>query len=302
MNEEQTSSSRHAQAIVQVAPGTCGELVQGFVDGQDFLVNCPVDLYSRAALTPSGEVGLQLEQPGKHGKVARAVEVVCRSCNVDANHRLVVDSQIPRGKGMASSTADITAALEAFCRSQSLTLSDRQFAQVLAQVEPSDCVHFPGIAHLNHLTGELFEVLPAPQGLRVLVVDCGGEVDTVSFNRERAREVYGDNRSTIVAALALLKLGLRTGDLRAVAHAATLSAELSQRILFKAPFRRLLERSIAHGALGVNCAHSGTVLGILYREADRLGASLRSLVETHFKSSLRFVGDHRIIAGGRFAA
>ena len=28
------------------APATCGELIQGAIDGQDFLVNCPIDLFS----------------------------------------------------------------------------------------------------------------------------------------------------------------------------------------------------------------------------------------------------------------
>lgn len=303
MNDPRSPSPcRTTSAFEQLAPGTCGEFVQGYIDGQDFLVNCPVDLYSRAVVTPSQDIGLQIAESGRFAKIARAVDVVCRSCNVDANHHLTIDSEIPRGKGMASSTADLTAAVEAFCRSQGLALDDQQFARVLAQVEPSDCVHFPGIAHLNHLTGALLDVLPAPQGLRVVIVDCGGEVDTVSFNREKARDVYRDNRTVISAALELLKAGLRAGNLRAVAQAATLSAELSQRILFKAPFRKLLERSLAQGALGLNCAHSGTVLGILYRETDRLGASLCRMVEAHFRSTLRLVGDHRIIGGGRFAA
>ena len=31
-------------------PGTCGELVQGVVDGTSFLVTCPVNLYSTVSV------------------------------------------------------------------------------------------------------------------------------------------------------------------------------------------------------------------------------------------------------------
>ena len=34
-----------------LAPGTCGELVQGMTGGVDFLVTCPVNQFSRATVT-----------------------------------------------------------------------------------------------------------------------------------------------------------------------------------------------------------------------------------------------------------
>ena len=41
------------------APGTCGELMQGAIDEQDFLVNCPVNLFSYATVQ-KGDDGLHL--------------------------------------------------------------------------------------------------------------------------------------------------------------------------------------------------------------------------------------------------
>jgi L-threonine kinase len=281
------------------APGTCGEFVQGAIDGQDFLVNCPVDLYSEAVASPGEQAGLHLYHAELHGKVVQAVEKVRQICGIELRHEMRIDSHIPRGKGMASSTADLTAAVEALCRSCAVRLSDEQFAKVLTAVEPSDCVHFPGIAHVNHLSGELLDMMPAPSGMRVLVIDCGGEVDTVSFDRERARAVYRRNQPAIGAALHLVKLGLRKGDDRAVAMAATLSSKLSQEILPKPQFDELLACARECGALGVNCAHSGTVLGVLYREADQLGERLAECARRHFGASIRIQGDYRVIAGCR---
>lgn len=291
-----------AAAVVRSrAPATCGELIQGAIDGRDFLVNCPVDLYAQAVARPADRAGLQLHRAEVYGKVARAVEVVREISGIDLHHEIRVDSEIPRGKGMASSTADLTAAIEALCRSCDVLLSDEQLARVLTTVEPSDCVHFHGIAHVNQLTGELLDRMPAPVGMRVLVVDCGGEVDTVQFDRERARAVYRRNPQAIGAALHLVKLGLRQGDDRAVATAATLSARLSQEILPKPQFDDLLACTRECGALGINCAHSGTVLGVMYRSSDRLGDRLRECVRRHLGDSVSIQGDYRVIAGGRYA-
>lgn len=280
------------------APGTCGELVQGAIDGQDFLVNCPVDLFSRATVYAGAAAGLHLRDAHSFSKIADAVALVSHGCRLTLRHEMAVESRIPRGKGMASSTADLTAAVEALCRSCAVHLSDRAFARLLTQVEPSDCVHFPGIAHVNHLTGELIETLPPPEDLRVLVVDCGGQIDTVAFDRERARSVYRRDQAEIAGALAQLKRGLREGDAHAVAQAATRSARLSQQILYKPQFERLLAVTGQAGALGVNCAHSGTVLGVLHRGSDRLADKLASVVRRTLGSSVEIHGDYQIIGGG----
>lgn len=297
----ETRAGSTGASVCSRAPATCGELIQGAIDGQDFLVNCPIDLYAQAVARPDHQAGLRLHRADQYGKVARAVAIVQELAGVELHHDMRVDSSIPRGKGMASSTADLTAAIEAFCRSCDVLLSDQQMARVLTAVEPSDCVHFPGIAHVNQLTGELFDAMPAPVGLRVLVVDCGGEVDTVGFDREKARAIYRRNPQAIRAALQLVKLGLRHGDDQAVAMAATLSARLSQDILPKPQFDDLLACTRERGALGLNCAHSGTVLGVMYRQADRVGDQLADCVLRHLGSSVSIQGDYRVIAGCRHA-
>lgn len=249
--------------------------------------------------------GLHLRNAGLHGKIAEAVDVAMRTQRgehgpaTELRHTVSVTSEIPRGKGMASSTADITAALEAVCRSCHLELTDEEFATILTTVEPSDCVHFPGISHVNHLSGQLFETLPAPRRMRALIVDCGGEVDTIGFDRDKARAIYRDNQPAIRCALQALKLGLRSGDDRTVATAATLSATLSQQILRKPQFEELLAVAREHGAYGVNCAHSGTVLGVLHDDDEHSADELADAVQRHFGRSVVMQGDYRVIGGGR---
>ncbi|UUZ55883.1 hypothetical protein LP419_10665 [Massilia sp. H-1] len=104
--------------------------------------------------------------------------------------------------------------------------------------------------------------------MNVLVVDCGGEIDTIAFDRQKARGIYRKNQPYLKEALALLKRGLYEGDPLAVAEAATRSAQLNQQIHIKPQFDEMLRTTRELGALGVNCAHSGTVLGVMYRSSD----------------------------------
>lgn len=286
----------HRPLALCSAPATCGEFIQGALDGRDFLINCPIDLYSTAVLYAGDRAGLAVEEDDRYEKLIAAVDVLARRYALALRHSMVMESRIPRGKGMASSTADITAALKAVCATFHVDVPDRVFASILAEVEPSDCVHIPGIAQVNHLTGELVEQLPAPDGLRVLVVDCGGAVDTLAFDRERARSVYRQCADELAYALALVQRGLRHRDLMALGEGATRSARISQRVLEKPQFEALHALGRELGALGVNCAHSGTVLGVLHRgpATDKMIAR----IDWHFRDDIDVLGDFAVIGGG----
>ncbi len=292
------------------APATCGELMQGAIDGQDFLVNCPIDLYAQATLIPADTSGLSVRDASSYSKVANAVALLDAYIEQQklpermvlpaslAGHELVVSSRIPRGKGMASSSADLAAALSVACDFRGVKLSAVELSRLIARVEPTDSVHLPGIGHVNHLSGAVHACLPAPDDLSVVVVDCGGEIDTVTFDRDHAREVYRKARAKVVSTLALMTISLRLGDSLGIALAATISARLSQQILPKAPFDDLLESCTRDGALGVNCAHSGTVLGVLYRSSDGIGERLQESITRRFGDDLTIIGNHRVVTGG----
>ena len=285
-------------ALYIKAPGTCGELLQGAIDGQDFLVNCPINLFSYAKVQPLGCAGLELHNEDRYTKIRDTLLLAAEEHEFSLGHALEIYSDIPRGKGMASSSADISAAFEAICRSYDVSLTAETFAHTVSEIEPSDLVHFPGISHINHLTGQLFESMPAPEEMNILVVDCGGQIDTVMFDRIKARSLYHSHQPDLCAMLKLLKAGLYSGDLAAVAKAATLSAKFNQQIHFKPQFEELLAISLAAGALGVNCAHSGTVLGVMYRSNERLKERLINDISQRFGNDISIVGNHYMISGG----
>lgn len=199
---------------------------------------------------------------------------------------------------MASSSADLAAALSAICELHGLVIPAVEISRLIALIEPSDSVHLPGIAHVNQLNGVVHACLPAPDNLRFIVVDCGGEIDTLEFDRDKAHAVYRRVQCRLEATLALMINSLRLRDPVGVSLAATISARISQEILPKKPFDELLDSCVSMGALGVNCAHSGTVLGVLYRSSDKLGNTLIESIRQGFGNDLQIIGNHRIVAGG----
>ncbi|MBB4086946.1 hypothetical protein [Sphingomonas carotinifaciens] len=295
----QTRGSRpHTPALSWAAPGTCGEFVQGRLDGIDYLVNSPIDRFSTATVRPARHTGIHTADPDRYSKVARlltmlgAHEAECDGLEIE------MASDLPTGKGMASSTADLVAALGAALHHMGITPSVSDICRSLIAIEPSDCTHIPGVAHVGHLCGRVFRSFLPPSCLRVLILDCGGAVDTVGFDRARAHHVYARHEKEVREALCLARCGLAAGDAVLLAQAATMSAKLSQQILYKAPFDEVVRIAEATGALGVNCAHSGSVLGILYRPDTARGTVLHETVIRELAGAVTIVGDHAFISGG----
>ncbi|MBI4506101.1 MAG: GHMP kinase, partial [Chloroflexi bacterium] len=77
-------------------PGTCGELVQGAIGGQPFLVSCPIDVYARVAVELAP--GVPLVAPADAPKAAAALRATLAHCGAAAlGGRLTLDSPLPRG-------------------------------------------------------------------------------------------------------------------------------------------------------------------------------------------------------------
>jgi L-threonine kinase len=161
------------------------------------------------------------------------------------------------------------------------------------------------LALFAHRTGAIqVELGPAPP-LAVIVIDPGGEVDTLAYNRQDHREALGRMAAAHREAFYLLQSGLRQKDWRAVGAAATLSATLHQAILYNPLLESALGLAQATPALGVCRAHSGTLLGLLLDPAtdatsvehfvarrlpEGVSARLQHLVDGGPRLGLR--GDH----------
>lgn len=255
------------------APGACGELVQGLIGGILCHITCPVALYATVTVELGGSAE-GVHAPGDRPKTARAVETTLRFLNAKRSSAAVtLTSELPIGKGMASSTADVAAAIAATGLALGARLAPEQIARLAVHVEPSDGVMFPGIALFDHLGGVVCEPLGKPPPLDVLVLDFGGAVDTLEFNRVDRAALLRELAPTAERAAALVRRGLAEGDPALIGQGATMSALAHQRVLFKPQLPAVLEFARHVGAVGVNVAHSGAVIGVLLDDGAQTAPS-----------------------------
>jgi L-threonine kinase len=245
--------------------GSFGELLQGrsHARGRDFLFTNPVDRFSRAWFIPDQETDELLVYPSHKSKAYKAVTLALAVLGVGPGGTLVIESTIPEGKGISSSSADIVAAIRAVQAAYpASSLGPDRIAEIACQVEPTDGVMFNGPVAFEHRTGRalhLFEPLPR---VAIIGVDEGGIVDTEAYNRGL---VYAETEMRDYDRLyELMVTALRRSDMAAAAEIATQSAVMNQVRNSKAMLEECRQIAAAHGSLGIVTAHSGTCTGLIF--------------------------------------
>ena len=279
------------------APGSCGELAQGMLDDGYFLVSCPIDMHSTATVALSRGSG-RVDAPADAPKSRQAVSLTLAHYGrheVDAHLRL--SSPLPRGKGMASSTADISASIAATAAALGADMPPREIARFALRIEPSDSVMLPGIALLDHKSGSMVRTLGAPPPMRVVVLDFGGNVDTLAFNGVNRDAALKSLQPELGDALALIERGIRCGSAAHIGMGATRSAIANQQLLYKPQLDAVLRLAEDIGAVGVNAAHSGTVLGMLFDDDNSLAENAVSRAWDNL-FGIRRIYNRRIVGGG----
>ena len=160
--------------IIVKAPASCGELVEGILNGTPFLVTAPISMYAVATVSDTFS--------GVHGLGEKAEEAMARTLahigQDSLPYGIRLDSAIPQGKGMASSSADIAAVSYAVARALGRELTGREIMDIAIAIEPSDGIALTGLSHVSHTTGELFGQYFNVPLLAVSIFDVGGTVDT----------------------------------------------------------------------------------------------------------------------------
>lgn len=225
--------------------GTCGELAQGFYRGEPILITCPIEKFSTAVVSDefTGVEGLGLKSLTMLDKILKRFDVR------DFRFGVRLTSELPRGKGMASSSADLSAVAQAVALSLGKKISPDELGMLCAEIEPTDGIFYSGVVAMNPLTGRLVKRIREQEKFQIAVFDYGGEVDTLKLNR-RSNFKFPALGDTIDFALT------------------EKSALANQTILHKRGLSELMNFAKTLGAVAVNVAHSGTVVGIFFRADD----------------------------------
>lgn len=254
------------------SPGTCGEFIQGSINGQSFLVTCPINRYSYA-ITDNSASKIRLTSYTRQ-LLAKSQQAYKKASSLCANQREISPiywrSDIPQGKGMASSSADISAIAMATSLACHHRLSNKELETICLSIEPSDAAFYPGIIQFDYMQGRMAQPLGTCPPLKILIFDSGGMIDTIAFNRRKELPtLIKEKEPYIKEALTLFKKGLQAHDIGKIGEAATISAFANQRILYKPYLYRLHELGKTYGSLGTIIAHSGTVSGLIFPESDK---------------------------------
>lgn len=275
-----------------------GELLQGWFadasgDVRPGLVTLPVPGCAvRAVFTPGG--GDVTVSPPDRAKARRAARLAARAVGGSGGD-LVLDSTVPTGLGMGSSTADVVAAVRAVADAHDVVPSPRTVARIAVAAEAaSDPLMFDGRPRLfAHRDGDVLEDLGAALP-PLLVLGCllgrGRPVDTPTVRPPRPSpeelRFYDGLRDRLRRAVA-------TGDPELLGRVATASA---LRARPGAELDLLCSVAAATGAVGVQIAHSGNVAGLLFDDGGPVSGPHRAA------AALRGHGmppTHRFAAGGR---
>ncbi|MET8726857.1 MULTISPECIES: GHMP family kinase ATP-binding protein [Streptomyces] len=266
---EHHGSVNAAVTGVSTAFGTFGELLQGVLPepDSDFLVTLPIARWARATFHGMpGKDELEVHPPHKR-KALRLAEMIVRSSTAPMGGVLTVESDLPEGKGLASSSADLVATARAVANALGEPMPPRRIETLLARIEPTDGVLYPGIVAFYHRRVALHSRLGALPPMSVVGVDEGGEIDTVAFNRI-PKPFSATDREEYSRLLARMTKAVARADLAEVGAVTTRSALMNQVLRPKRMLSSLIDICGQVGGLGVVVGHSGTSLGVLLDKAD----------------------------------
>ena len=246
-----------------ICPASCGEFVQGILDNEEYLSSYAIDMFSIASLEEKKE---DINLGSK--KSRKAIEKVFEKFNIpieeSKNISLDLKSNIPIGKGMASSTADIGATIKATLSILNKKLNDEEISLIASEIEPTDSIILYKNSIFNPINGSVKKYLSSFDNGRVIILEPKEILETkIIRSNPNYLNIKLENKSIIKKSFNLLEKGLTNNDLKLIGEACTLSSLANENIHKKPYLNEIIEISQNMNAYGVNIAHSGTVIGIL---------------------------------------
>jgi len=260
-----------------------GELIQGILpDRSSFLVSgfASSTLHAAAtledgpdsyALPPKARQALSLFLQAHSQRIAGTSPLAGKSIRLSSN--------IPPGKGLSSSSADVLSVLYVVNDYLAAGFTSEELYHIAARVEPTDPCLSKDIVLFKQQAGitEGSIVLPP---LTLLYFDAAPErqIDTLDLQRPYST----DAPRFFEALLRDFLLSAAQNDYAGILNCITQSAIYNQTILALPGFDACLELAVGAGA-GLMVAHSGTIIGLITppEQADALLPQLEAFSRRH---------------------
>jgi uncharacterized protein involved in propanediol utilization len=241
-----------------------GELVQGRLSaGDDVLITLPVDMWSACEVkcTPiAGPSVVRCALP----KSRMAAERMLAHLDQGEGYEIAIalTRDIPIGKGLSSSTADMLAVVRALQEIFGVIVTDEVVSRLFSRIEPHDALHFYMSVAYNHREGALIRKMHHIPQYRIVAVDAGGTIDTGEYNRNLSFTADETRRFDALYLEACDAFDRR--DDAALARCARKATEVHLGRSGRKALADALVLADRCEALGVVTAHSGTCAGLLF--------------------------------------
>ncbi|QIY90732.1 GHMP family kinase ATP-binding protein [Chryseobacterium gallinarum] len=245
-----------------------GEIIQGRLSNkEDFLVTLPIDLWSECSLEVNEYKGPLLIYCD-WAKTKMLIGIVLKTFGMNENLiiKVKIRKNIPVGKGFSSSTADLNAAIKALEAFLDKKFSELEISEFFKQVEPHDALMYRSCVGYNHREGKLLNNFNYIPKFKIIVVDFGGEVDTITYNKD----LFIPDNCCFYYDLLYKKCADAFDEKndKEIALCATNSLEIFLKWNKDDKRLKLLDIYKEYEALGVINTHSGTCVGLIYSENE----------------------------------
>ena len=297
--DSKVSREKHKEIALKTGRGSAsahhGEIFQGVLEGapgrlQRGLVSLPCSIFKSEATFYPDLSGIVRVDPAWKIKTLNAVKLTLDFLGKNGwGGLLKTSSNVPVGWGLGSSTSDVTAAIRAVADGFRDRITPKDIAHLAVRAETaSDSLMFD----------ERMVLFAQREG--VIIEDFNGflpEIEVLGFNTDPSGK--GVNTLDFIPVryswweieafrplIGRLRRAVETQNPYCIGEVATASANINQNHLPKPRYHDVLSIKEKVNAIGLQVAHSGTVMGLIFDPLDtRKDSQIR-----HAKSMLEDLG------------
>jgi len=197
-------------------------------------------------------------------KSGRVAEMLLSKLGILSGYEITISfsRNIPIGKGLSSSTADMLSTIRALQEIFGFLLREKTISEIFTLIEPHDGLMYKSCVVYDHRKGELIRELVYIPNYWIIAIDFGGEISTLEYNSNlKFTKLLIDAYDEL---LNKLEAAFNSKDDEEIAWCATestaLHLEFQRSDLKQAVFASCKKFS----PVGVINTHSGTCMGLLY--------------------------------------
>ncbi|EYE89222.1 kinase [Fervidicella metallireducens AeB] len=245
-------------------PGSLGEIIQGKIEGKALLISCPINLFTKVKIFETKEPKNKFE----FSKSKKLMENLLEKWGyIEFINYLDIEisSEIPKGKGFASSTADLCGTYHSLIKFFNREADVAELMEECIKIEPTDSIIFNKLTLFDYKEGKFYREIGNYMECYFLVYEGNNIVDTITFNNSNIPEL-----SNLDDIFPLVKRAVENKDIRALGKASTISILRNQKRLYYDVLNIVEVVKQKTGGLGILGGHSGDVLAVMYDDPEKL--------------------------------